>query len=110
MSERTTHTHAFKARLTMRAPFVVLPRRFSRHSSLVFSREERYEFIRAKYVEKRYVMNTCADERDLLSDLEHAVNNRDLQQLLQVYAENVDLAAPLPTSVRCMIMCYIVKF
>ncbi|XP_014485335.1 PREDICTED: arf-GAP with SH3 domain, ANK repeat and PH domain-containing protein 2 isoform X4 [Dinoponera quadriceps] len=60
--------------------------------------EERYEFIRAKYVEKRYVMNTCADERDLLSDLEHAVNNRDLQQLLQVYAENVDLAAPLPTS------------
>lgn len=63
-------------------------------------REERYEFIRAKYVDKRYVMNTCADERDLLSDLEHAVNNRDLQQLLQVYAENVDLAAPLPTSVR----------
>ncbi|XP_071857726.1 arfGAP domain of ASAP isoform X9 [Bombus fervidus] len=60
--------------------------------------EERYEFIRAKYVDKRYVMNTCADERDLLSDLEHAVNNRDLQQLVQVYAENVDLAAPLPTS------------
>nr|XP_031830974.1 arfGAP with SH3 domain, ANK repeat and PH domain-containing protein isoform X5 [Nomia melanderi] len=60
--------------------------------------EERYDFIRAKYVDKRYVMNTCADERDLLSDLEHAVNNRDLQQLLQVYAENVDLAAPLPTS------------
>ncbi|XP_020711402.1 arfGAP with SH3 domain, ANK repeat and PH domain-containing protein isoform X2 [Athalia rosae] len=62
------------------------------------SMEERYEFIRAKYVEKRYVMSTCADERDLLSDLEHAVNNRDLQQLLQVFAENVDLAAPLPTS------------
>ncbi|XP_063977749.1 arfGAP with SH3 domain, ANK repeat and PH domain-containing protein isoform X1 [Diachasmimorpha longicaudata] len=62
------------------------------------SMEERYEFIRAKYVDKRYVMNTCADERDLLSDLEHAVNNRDLQQLLQVFAENVDLAAPLPTS------------
>ncbi|KMR04844.1 phosphatidylinositol -biphosphate-dependent arf1 gtpase-activating protein [Lasius niger] len=62
------------------------------------SMEERYEFIRAKYVDKRYVMNTCADERDLLSDLEHSVNNRDLQQLLQVYAENVDLAAPLPTS------------
>lgn len=47
-------------------------------------------------------MSTCADERDLLSDLEHAVNNRDLQQLLQVYAENVDLAAPLPTSVRAL--------
>lgn len=63
-------------------------------------REERYDFIRAKYVDKRYVMNTCTDERDLLSDLEHAVNNRDLQQLLQVFAENVDLAAPLPTSVK----------
>ncbi|XP_078038740.1 arfGAP domain of ASAP isoform X2 [Augochlora pura] len=62
------------------------------------SMEDRYDFIRAKYVDKRYVMSTCADERDLLSDLEHAVNNRDLQQLLQVYAENVDLAAPLPTS------------
>ncbi|XP_066589366.1 arfGAP with SH3 domain, ANK repeat and PH domain-containing protein [Prorops nasuta] len=60
--------------------------------------EERYDFIRAKYVDKRYVMSTCADEHDLLSDLEHAVNNRDLQQLLQVFAENVDLAAPLPTS------------
>ncbi|EZA47681.1 arfGAP with SH3 domain, ANK repeat and PH domain-containing protein isoform X2 [Ooceraea biroi] len=60
--------------------------------------EERYEFIRAKYVDKRYVLNTCADERDLLSDLEHAVNNHDLHHLLQVYAENVDLAAPLPTS------------
>lgn len=65
-------------------------------------REERYEFIRAKYVDKRYVMSTCADERDLLSDLEHAVNNRDLQQLLQVFAENVDLAAPLPTSVKTL--------
>lgn len=69
------------------------------HACFLVLREERYEFIRAKYVDKRYVMNTCADERDLLSDLEHAVNNRDLQQLLQVYAENVDLAAPLPTSV-----------
>lgn len=51
-------------------------------------------------------MNTCADERDLLSDLEHAVNNRDLQQLLQVYAENVDLASPLPTSVRINLILF----
>lgn len=62
-------------------------------------REERYEFIRAKYVDKKYVLRTCEDERDLLSDLEHAVNNKDLQHLLQVYGEKVDLAAPLPTSV-----------
>lgn len=62
-------------------------------------REERYEFIRAKYVEKKYITRTCVNEQDLLSDLEHAVNNRDLHHLLQVYAENVDLSASLPTSV-----------
>ena len=72
---------------------------------LIFFRDERYEFIRAKYVDKKYVMNTCADDKDLLSDLEHAVNNRDLPQLLQVYAEHVDLAAPLPTSVSSFLIC-----
>ncbi|XP_044009477.1 arfGAP with SH3 domain, ANK repeat and PH domain-containing protein isoform X3 [Aphidius gifuensis] len=60
--------------------------------------DERYEFIKAKYVDKKYIKSTCTDEKDLLSELEHAVNNRDLQQLLQVYAENVDLSASLPTS------------
>ncbi|XP_011502913.1 PREDICTED: arf-GAP with SH3 domain, ANK repeat and PH domain-containing protein 1 isoform X2 [Ceratosolen solmsi marchali] len=63
--------------------------------------EERYEFIRAKYVEKKYITRTCVNEQDLLSDLEHAVNNRDLHHLLQVYAENVDLSASLPTSDLC---------
>ncbi|XP_021931244.1 arfGAP with SH3 domain, ANK repeat and PH domain-containing protein isoform X2 [Zootermopsis nevadensis] len=60
--------------------------------------EERYEFIRAKYVEKKFASHTCSDERDLLSDLEHAVNNKNLYHLLQVFAEGVDLSAPLPTS------------
>ncbi|KAK7867299.1 hypothetical protein R5R35_002124 [Gryllus longicercus] len=62
------------------------------------SMEERYEFIRAKYVEKKYVERTCADERDLLSDLMHAVNNKNLYHLLQVFAEGVNLCAPLPAS------------
>lgn len=62
-------------------------------------REERYEFIRAKYVDKKYITRTCVNEQDLLSDLEHAVNNRDLHHLLQVYAENADLSSSLPTSV-----------
>jgi hypothetical protein len=65
-------------------------------------REERYEFIRAKYVDKKYITRTCVNDQDLLSDLEHAVNNRDLHHLLQVYAENVDLSASLPTSVSCL--------
>nr|CAD7430161.1 unnamed protein product [Timema monikensis] len=60
--------------------------------------EERFEFIRAKYVERKFTLQTCEDERDLLSDLEHAVNNKDLHQLLQVFAEGVDLASALPTS------------
>lgn len=62
------------------------------------SMEERYDFIRAKYVDKKYALQTCADEHDLLSDLEHAVNNKNLYHLLQVFAEGVDLGAPLPTS------------
>lgn len=62
------------------------------------SMEERYDFIRAKYVDKKYAMTTCSDEHDLLSDLEHAVNNKNLYHLLQVFAEGVDLGAPLPSS------------
>lgn len=47
-------------------------------------------------------MQTCSDERELLSDLEHAVNNNNLYHLLQVFAEGVDLAAPLPSSVSTL--------
>ncbi|XP_075237348.1 arfGAP domain of ASAP isoform X2 [Lycorma delicatula] len=62
------------------------------------SMEERYDFIRAKYVDKKYALQTCADEHELLSDLDHAVNNKNLYHLLQVFAEGVDLGAPLPSS------------
>ncbi|CAO1365215.1 unnamed protein product [Diamesa serratosioi] len=62
------------------------------------SMEERYDFIRAKYVAKRYVMRTCADDRDLRNDLEQAVINADLSQLLQVWAEGADFSSILPSS------------
>ncbi|KAF6213619.1 hypothetical protein GE061_011340 [Apolygus lucorum] len=62
------------------------------------SMEERYDFIRAKYVDKKYAPHSYADAHELLSDLEHAVNNKNLHHLLQVFAEGVDLPAPLPTS------------
>ncbi|XP_055605216.1 arfGAP with SH3 domain, ANK repeat and PH domain-containing protein [Uranotaenia lowii] len=62
------------------------------------SMEERYDFIRAKYIAKRYVMRTCADDRDLRNDLEQAVINTDLGQLLQVWAEGADLTCVLPSS------------
>jgi hypothetical protein len=54
-------------------------------------------------VEKKFASHTCADERDLLSDLEHAVNNKNLYHLLEVFAEGVDLSAPLPTSVSSIL-------
>lgn len=62
------------------------------------SREERYDFIRAKYVAKRYVMRTCSDDNDLRCDLEQAVVNADMSQLLQVWAEGADLTCCLPSS------------
>lgn len=62
------------------------------------SMEERYDFIRAKYVAKRYVMRTCVDENDLRSDLEQAIINADMSQLLQVWAEGADLSSVLPSS------------
>ncbi|KPU77057.1 uncharacterized protein Dana_GF11212, isoform D [Drosophila ananassae] len=62
------------------------------------SMEDRYEFIRAKYVAKRYVMRTCADDNDLRCDLEQAVVNADMSQLLQVWAEGADLTCCLPSS------------
>lgn len=60
-------------------------------------REQRYDFIRAKYVAKRYVMRTCADENDLRCDLEQAIVNADISQLLQVWAEGADLTCCLPS-------------
>ncbi|KAM7342129.1 arfGAP domain of ASAP isoform 2-T2 [Cochliomyia hominivorax] len=59
--------------------------------------EQRYDFIRAKYVAKRYVMRTCVDENDLRCDLEQAVVNADMSQLLQVWAEGADLTCCLPS-------------
>lgn len=47
---------------------------------------------------KRYVMRTCSDDRDLRSDLELAVMNADMSQLLQVWAEGADLTSFLPSS------------
>lgn len=60
--------------------------------------EQRYDFIRAKYVAKRYVMRTCADDNDLRCDLEQAIINADMSQLLQVWAEGADLTCCLPSS------------
>ncbi|KAH9631479.1 hypothetical protein HF086_004640 [Spodoptera exigua] len=45
-----------------------------------------------------FAAQTCCDAAERLSEVEHAVNNGHLQNLLQAYAEGADLAAPLPGS------------
>ncbi|XP_035217646.1 arfGAP with SH3 domain, ANK repeat and PH domain-containing protein-like [Stegodyphus dumicola] len=60
--------------------------------------EERYEFIRSKYVDRKFAIHTCSDENDLINDLENAVTSKHLYQLLQAFVEGVDLTAVLPNS------------
>ncbi|XP_018578890.1 arfGAP with SH3 domain, ANK repeat and PH domain-containing protein isoform X2 [Anoplophora glabripennis] len=62
------------------------------------SMEERLNFIRAKYVDKRFAVKTCQSEREKMYELEEAVNRGDLQLLLQTFAENVDFSVTLPSS------------
>ncbi|XP_041975917.1 arfGAP with SH3 domain, ANK repeat and PH domain-containing protein isoform X1 [Aricia agestis] len=60
--------------------------------------EERLRFIRDKYVYRAFAARTCRDAAERLSEVEHAVNNGHLQNLLQAYAEGADLASALPSS------------
>lgn len=64
-----------------------------------FFREERCNFIRSKYLDRKFIKRYCRDEQELVGELEHAVNNQNLYQLLQVFAEGADLTTELPTSV-----------
>lgn len=66
---------------------------------IYFNREERLQFIRCKYVEKRWCLRTCADAAERIGEVEHAVNNGELLQLLQAYGEGADLLATIPSSV-----------
>ncbi|XP_059483922.1 arfGAP with SH3 domain, ANK repeat and PH domain-containing protein isoform X2 [Neocloeon triangulifer] len=60
--------------------------------------EERNEFIRAKYLDKKFALHTCSDTMEVMCELENALENRQLHHLLQVFAEGADFTAPLPTS------------
>ena len=66
------------------------------------SREERSEFIRAKYIEKKFAIRTCIDVRVLHSDVEQAIQNRDILQLLQAYVEGADFSVPFVDSVTIL--------
>ncbi|XP_035659044.1 arf-GAP with SH3 domain, ANK repeat and PH domain-containing protein 2-like isoform X15 [Branchiostoma floridae] len=58
--------------------------------------EERKEFIHEKYVQHKFPIKTCSDNEMMLQDLCQAVLSRDIFALLQVFAEGVDMTAPLP--------------
>jgi len=57
--------------------------------------EKRQEFICNKYLQRKYIEHSIGKEA-LQQELSEAVDSRDIKQLLQVYAEGVDLSAPLP--------------
>jgi Arf-GAP/SH3 domain/ANK repeat/PH domain-containing protein len=59
------------------------------------STEVRHEFITNKYIHRRYIEASVGKDA-LLSELLDAIESRDIKQLLQVYAEGVDLRTPLP--------------
>ncbi|XP_043203822.1 arfGAP with SH3 domain, ANK repeat and PH domain-containing protein-like [Amphibalanus amphitrite] len=60
--------------------------------------EDRYSFIRAKYVERRFALHSTNDPYELLQDVELAVSTRHLYQLLAAFAEGADLTAPITGS------------
>ena len=89
--------------------------RFDIHSSDVLSlcvccRDERKNFIRAKYERKRYAIITCTNVEDRKLDLKQAVLLKDLLALLQVYAEGIDFMDPLPDCVSSVNSNTVVSF
>ena len=61
------------------------------------SMERRQEYIASKYIHRKYMEHTIDPEQQL-HELVEVVVSKDIKQLLQVYAEGVDLNAPLPNT------------
>lgn len=61
------------------------------------SMDQRFAFVRSKYVNKRFVRSiACGDAVSLRINLEQAILNKNLYQLLQCFGENADLTCVLP--------------
>lgn len=58
-------------------------------------REQRREFVTNKYIHHCYIEHV-SEREDMQLELLEAVELRDIRQLLQVYAEGVDMKAVLP--------------
>ncbi|XP_015791420.1 arfGAP with SH3 domain, ANK repeat and PH domain-containing protein isoform X4 [Tetranychus urticae] len=62
------------------------------------SMEERFEFIRTKYMDKKFALRSCSgDVNDLKNDLEQAILSRNIYQVLQVFVEGGNLNWILPS-------------
>ena len=60
--------------------------------------EEREDFIRAKYSEKRFVAKSV-DQESVMKRLELAVDSDDLLLLVRTWAQGANLGQPLPENV-----------
>jgi len=64
--------------------------------------EERKEYIRAKYIDRAFIQPYCSNARELVAELEAAIDNHSVEDLLQASAEcqilGCDLTDPLPNS------------
>lgn len=63
--------------------------------SCIIFREQKRNFIKAKYEGHKYAIITCTYKEDLKQDLQQAIQYRDVFALLQVYAEGIDLTSTL---------------
>ena len=61
------------------------------------------QYIRAKYIDKRFVNISCHSEESRQESLMNALHNRQLHGLVQLFAEGVDLAAPMSQSVSSQV-------
>ena len=71
-------------------------------------REERTEFIRCKYVEKKYVAGPV-DQESLSRRMELAIDSDDLQLLVRTWAQGASLGQPLPQNVNILFFGLILK-
>ncbi|XP_052272308.1 arf-GAP with SH3 domain, ANK repeat and PH domain-containing protein 2-like isoform X2 [Dreissena polymorpha] len=60
--------------------------------------KQREDYIKAKYIDHQYTIKTCSDVRELQSDYQQAIQQKELQAILQVRAEGLDLMTVLPES------------
>ena len=95
-----THSKLYLVRLSAE---VTASERCSTAGDVV--REEKKAFIRSKYEKRRYAIVTCPDLEDRRQDLKQAIMTRDMQAVLQVFAEGIDFMQPLPDMVLYR-MCY----